>query len=73
MKSFRQTLIATCAIFAHEAYAGIIKDGIWEDYPWYSTAMKIGVDETGTPYSEDEKMDRMLTSPLSLDGPVDNY
>ena len=73
MKSFKSALIAACAIFTHEVYAGIISDGIWSDYTWYDDVMKIGVDETGTPYSNDEKIDRMITSPLSLDGPVDNY
>ena len=53
MKSFKSALIATCAIFTHEVYAGIISDGIWSDYTWYDDVMKIGVDETGTPYSND--------------------
>ena len=73
MKSFQSVLIATCAVLTHEAYAGIIKDGIWKGHSWYDDVMKIGVDDEGTPYSKDSKVDRMITSPLSLDGPVDNY
>ena len=73
MKSFQSVLIATCAVLTHEAYAGIIKDGIWKGHSWYDDAMQIGVDDDGTPYSKDSKVDRMITSPLSLDGPVDNY
>ena len=57
---------------AQIANAAIVADGLWTGNDWYDAANKTGV-KNGKPYSKDAVRQRALTSPLSLDGSIDDY
>ena len=55
----RSNEVALCMIIgiaslAYNAEAAIVNDGIWSAHPWYSNSDKFGVNEDGTPYSNDK-------------------
>jgi len=54
--------------------AGITDDGLWDvnGGEWYDDTHKIGV-MNGVPYSEDEHVNRRITSPVSVEGSVPDY
>ena len=57
---------------AQLANAAIVEDGIWTGNDWYDSANNIGV-KNGVPYSNDPVRKRLLNSPMSYDGPLDDY
>ena len=50
-----KTLNLSLALFALEASAAIVSDGLWTGNDWYDTKTEIGV-RNGTPYSNDPKV-----------------
>ena len=58
------------AIIAATASAAIVEDGLWTGNDWYDSETNIGV-KNGIPYSDDPAVQRRITAPLSVDGPVD--
>ena len=59
-------------LLAIAAQAKIKDDGIWDGQDWYDTATKIGV-KKGVPYSDDENIQRRITSPIAADGEIDDW
>ena len=73
MTSIRQKFfVCALALIANEAQAAIVADGPWTGNDWYNNSAKIGV-KNGIPYSKDQLTQHMLTAPLTLDGPINEY
>ena len=71
--SITKTIYSVALLLSAEfASAAIVADGIWTGHDWYDNANKTGV-KNGVPYSKDAVRQRALTSPLSLDGSIDDY
>jgi len=71
----RTTLSLSCglAALALQANAAIVENGLWTGNDWYDSTLQIGV-HNGVPYSNDPKVSRRITSPLTFDGDVStNY
>ena len=67
--------IFNCALIltAQEtARAAITENGPWTNNDWYNDDAKMGV-ANGIPYSTDSATIHRIRSPLSVDGPIDNY
>ena len=73
MNNQRQSItqIGALALLTSFANAAIAENGLWTNNDWYDETMKIGV-TNGVPYSNDAKVHRRITSPLTVDGFVDN-
>jgi hypothetical protein len=65
---------ATLALLG-TAQAGITSTGAWSEAngPWYSDEHKLGVGEDGKPFSNDSETQRRISSPLNIEGDVDDY
>ena len=67
------TQIGALALLTSFANAAIAENGLWTNNDWYDDTMKVGVNN-GEPYSNDTKVSRRITSPLTVDGFVaDDY
>ena len=67
------TQIGALALLTSFANAAIAENGLWTNNDWYDATMKVGV-SNGVPYSNDTKVHRRITSPLTVDGFVaDDY
>ena len=75
MSNQKQTItqIGALALLTSFANAAIAENGLWTNNDWYDSTMKVGV-TNGVPYSNDPKVSRRITSPLTVDGFVaDDY
>ena len=72
MKNYSQTALALALVALETSRAAIVSDGPWTGKDWYNNNKQIGV-KNGVPYSKDPAVQKVLTAPLSLDGPIDNY
>ena len=67
------TQIGALALLTSFANAAIAENGLWTNNDWYDDTMKVGV-SNGVRYSNDAKVNRRITSPLTVDGFVaDDY
>ena len=71
LTKFASALVLTMLGGEWAAKGAIVEDGIWTDNDWYDEEAKIGV-RNGMPYSDDVKVSRRITAPLTKDGPVDD-
>lgn len=72
MDKIRSLFNCALILTAHQASAAITDTGPWTGADWYDQEKKMGVDN-GIPYSNDSALHRRIRSPLSVDGPLDNY
>ena len=64
--------IAAAGLFA-QTTANIKSTGLWSNYTFYDTISKIGINNSGVPYSNDIDTKRRIASGTPLDGDVSNY
>ena len=67
----QMTKITAMALLLNWASAAIAENGIWTNNDWYNNALNIGV-RNGEPYSNDDTVRRRITSPISVDGDINN-
>ena len=67
----QMTKVTAMALLLNWASAAIAENGIWTNNDWYDNALQIGV-RNGQPYSNDNTESRRITSPLSVDGDINN-
>ena len=60
--------LTLCALTAN---AAIVNNGPWTGNDWYDDVTKIGV-ANGVPYSNDARVQRRITAPLTIDGSIDS-
>jgi len=63
---------AALLLSAELANAAIVADGLWTGQDWYDDKSKVGV-INGELYSNDDNRARLLASPISFDGTIDDY
>ena len=71
LTNFANALVLTMFASQWTAKGAIVENGIWTNNDWYDEEAKIGV-RNGMPYSDDVKVSRRITAPLTKDGPVDD-
>ena len=65
------TKASAMALLLNWASAAIAENGIWTNNDWYDDNLKLGV-RNGQPYSNDATQSRRITSPISIDGDINN-
>ena len=68
----KQTFTVAAALVAQIASAAIVEDGLWTGNDWYDSVSNIGV-QNGVPFSNDAFVQRRITAPFSIDGPIDDF